>query len=249
MRRGNLGKPARVEIPVKAKSILGFDYLLKLSSKRKTVSVEVAECRVTVRAPMKIEEAFVSQWVLSHRQWVLKKLEQQRMVQTQIPVPEYNSGSQFILLGKKYTLEIVKGSKSAVVQGDNVITVVYGSRMSSDPDSIRKILSRWCRTRAQELLIAKTRAYAAKLGVSIESIAFRQTRTKWGHCTKSGKIQYNWLIILAPEAIVDYLVVHEVCHRVHMNHSKPFWRLVESLCPEYDLSRRWLKRYGGALRL
>ena len=99
------------------------------------------------------------------------------------------------------------------------------------------------------MLADKTRNRAAELGVTVGDIRLRLTRSKWGHCTRSGIIQYNWLIALAPESVVDYLVIHEVCHRRHLNHSRAYWQLVESLCPDYLRRRQWLKDWGHTLVL
>ena len=77
----------------------------------------------------------------------------------------------------------------------------------------------------------------------------RFTRSKWGHCTSEGVLQYNWHIVLAPEPVVDYLVAHEVCHLRHLNHSAHFWALVASVCPDYQAQRDWLKANGRCLTL
>jgi predicted metal-dependent hydrolase len=81
----------------------------------------------------------------------------------------------------------------------------------------------------------------------ITDIRFRKTKTKWGHCTSKGVLQYNWLIMLAPNSVIDYMISHEVCHLKHMDHSKRFWSLVDSVCPNSDRFIDWLREHEHRL--
>ena len=255
-RAGNLSRLNIAEIPVEANDLLGFAYVLKLSSKRKTLSLEVTAGSVIVRAPKGVNRSYLADWVLQRRLWVLEKLAEQHHRESQIITPSYRDGSRLKWLGVEYPLRILHGAKSSVsLQDDGVLTVTLGARLASvavansDEHHTRNKVFNWYQSRARELLIDKTQYYATELGVSITAITLRQTKTKWGHCTREGKIQYNWLIVLAPEPVVDYLVVHEVCHRVELNHGKRYWKLVESLCPDFQRQRRWLKDWGHTLKL
>ena len=100
-----------------------------------------------------------------------------------------------------------------------------------------------------QILSRKTLALAARLGKTVSKITIKATKTKWGHCTSRGAIQYNWQILLAPEPVVDYLVAHEVSHLIHHDHSPAFWARVARICPDYLALRRWLKQQGGQLVL
>jgi predicted metal-dependent hydrolase len=95
----------------------------------------------------------------------------------------------------------------------------------------------------------KTRYYARELGLEhkLGKVTYRKTRTKWGHCDESGDIQFNWLLMLAPKPVLDYLIAHETSHLRYLNHSARFWRTVESLCPRYKEHRDWLTNNGHRL--
>ena len=97
--------------------------------------------------------------------------------------------------------------------------------------------------KASEYILPRARGLAQVIGVDqkITEIKLRKTKSKWGHCTSQGIIQYNWLIMLAPYSIIDYMITHEVCHLIHMDHSRRFWNLVESICPNYEDYIQWLK--------
>lgn len=89
--------------------------------------------------------------------------------------------------------------------------------------------------------------YAARMGVSFESITIRSQKTRWGSCSSKGNLNFNCLLLLAPEEVLDYVVVHELSHRLEMNHSAAFWQKVEAVLPDYKVRRRWLKENGTAL--
>ena len=89
--------------------------------------------------------------------------------------------------------------------------------------------------------------YAEKLGVSYGKITLRQQKTRWGSCSSEKNLNFNWKLILAPPEVLDYVVVHELCHRKYMNHSKQFWAEVAKVMPDYKKCERWLKEEGSLL--
>ncbi len=101
--------------------------------------------------------------------------------------------------------------------------------------------------RALEVLPARVQWYAGRLGVSYGRITIRNQKTCWGSCSAKGNLNFNCLLMLAPPEVADYVVVHELCHRLEMNHSRRFWELVEGEMPDYRERRRWLKENGPAL--
>lgn len=93
----------------------------------------------------------------------------------------------------------------------------------------------------------KVKEYAAVLGVNYGRITIRNQRSRWGSCSAKGNLNFNCLLVKAPERVCDYVIVHELCHRLEMNHSERFWKQVESVLPDYRERRKWLKENGGAL--
>lgn len=100
---------------------------------------------------------------------------------------------------------------------------------------------------AEEVFPARAAFYAGKMGISYGRITIRRQKTRWGSCSQSGNLNFNCLLMLAPPGVVDYVVVHELCHRIEMNHSPRFWELVGEVYPDYDRWKRWLKENGGRL--
>ena len=101
------------------------------------------------------------------------------------------------------------------------------------------------KARARELFARRTAHFSAVKGVDYGRISVRQQKTRWGSCSVRGNLNFNWKLALMPEEILDYVVVHELAHRVEMNHSPRFWAVVETVLPDWRERRRWLKQHGG----
>ena len=100
----------------------------------------------------------------------------------------------------------------------------------------------------EELFRARAAHFAPALGVSFGRVRVKDQRTRWGSCSPAGDLNFNWRLTLAPPEVLDYVVIHELAHRLEMNHSRRFWRHVERLCPEHRDRRRWLRRNGAGLQ-
>jgi predicted metal-dependent hydrolase len=102
-------------------------------------------------------------------------------------------------------------------------------------------------TQAMKLIPQKVHYYAQIIGVTYGRITIRNQRTRWGSCSGKGNLNFNCLLLLMPEEVLDYVVVHELCHRKEMNHSARFWEEVEKILPDYRQRRKWLKDNGGRI--
>ena len=102
-------------------------------------------------------------------------------------------------------------------------------------------------TRAKRILPPKVDKYAKIIGVDYNHITIRLQKSRWGSCSGKGNLNFNCLLMRAPEEIIDYVVVHELCHRLEMNHSDRFWAHVEKVIPDYKERRKWLKEHGSEL--
>lgn len=101
--------------------------------------------------------------------------------------------------------------------------------------------------KARNHLASLTEYWAEKIGVSYGRISIRGQKTRWGSCSSKGNLNYNYLLILCPDDVIEYVVIHELCHRIYMNHSKRFWEKIEEFCPNYRQARKWLKQNGNSL--
>lgn len=227
-----------------------FDFVIVRSARRRSISIEVQAAKVVVRSPPGVTEKVLHQFLREKSVWVQQKIHAQQQMLEAIPQYNYSAGSRLPYLGRELSLILGTGSEARVVLHDQQLHVLLSRRRRlSVPEQTRRLVHAWYQQQALKLLTDKTDVLAAQMNLHHIGVNIRTTRSKWGHCTSRGAIQYNWQIILAPEPIVDYLVAHEVSHLRHHNHSRAFWQLVESVCPDYVQYRAWLKTHGQQLVL
>lgn len=225
-----------------------FAFELVRSARRRSISIEIAKAQVVVRAPYFVAKADIEKFVREKSLWVQQKLAQQEQQLSALPTYNFANGSSLPYLGGQLTLVVHTQPKADVVRYGAQLLVILTSRSRlPDEQQTKRLVCQWYQEQALTLLQAKTDAAVARLGAKYAGITIKATRSKWGHCTAQGAIQYNWQILLAPEPIVDYLVAHEVSHLLHHNHSPAFWAVVGSLCPDYKKRRAWLKTHGMQL--
>lgn len=122
--------------------------------------------------------------------------------------------------------------------------LLVGVPAGADVDAV---VERWYRREAREVLLARSRDLAARMDAHLVDVTVRDPRSRWGSCSRAGRISYSWRLLLAPESVLDYVVAHEVCHLRRHDHSPAFWELVHEACPEAGEARRWLRRHGPDL--
>lgn len=227
-----------------------IDYSIARSARRRSISIEVRAGKVVLRAPMTVADSVLLTFLSQKADWVRSKIAEQQVIVDAVPTRSYDAGAQLPFMDQSLTLVIGIGATAAVKRVDNNLHVLLSSRSSqSREQQIKRLVSRWYQQQAAALLTQKTQQLCQRMALVCTQVTIKATRSKWGHCTSAGAIQYNWQILLAPEAIVDYLVAHEVSHLRHHNHSAEFWALVGSVCPDFKQRRQWLKQQGAHLVL
>ncbi|MEA1992789.1 MAG: M48 family metallopeptidase, partial [Euryarchaeota archaeon] len=112
---------------------------------------------------------------------------------------------------------------------------------------IRQALINWYRSHAKKKILERVEKYQSKIGVTPAKVRVKKQRKRWGSCSTRGNLNFNWRIIMAPMSLVDYVVVHELVHLTHPNHSREFWGMVASVLPDYDERRERLRIKGNRL--
>ena len=157
------------------------------------------------------------------------------------------TGDTLPYLGDTLTLTVVredrKSGRIKRVMNRLIMTVPY----EADVSFRARLLDKWFRKEALAVLTEKAEEYAKFYGVSFTKIYIKDQKSCWGSCSSKGNINFNWRILLAPETVCDYIVIHEICHRLEMNHSKRFYTAVYKFCPDYDRCNAWLKSHGAEL--
>jgi predicted metal-dependent hydrolase len=149
--------------------------------------------------------------------------------------------------GEKYEIKYSQRQflKPKVVMGKSTITVFP----SEDAKRHRTLLIDELRNQASEKIKRKVRYFADKYGFKIKKVAIKDTVSRWGSCSSDRNININWRLALAPTRVMDYVIIHELCHTKEMNHSPRFWALVESCMPDYQVYDHWLRSHGQGIIL
>lgn len=231
-------------------SPIDIDYTIARSARRRSISIEIRAGKVVLRAPIDVADSVLLAFLQQKMAWVKRKVAEQQTRALVIPERHYAEGLLLPFMDQTLSLVIGIGKVAAVQRVDNNLHVLLSNRSAHPREQqIKRLVSRWYEQQALQLLTQKTLMLSSSLNLSCTQVTIKATRSKWGHCTSRGAIQYNWQILLAPEPIVDYLVVHEVSHLRHPNHSAEFWGLVASICPDFKQRRAWLKHQGSQLIL
>ncbi|MGK0399386.1 MAG: putative metal-dependent hydrolase [Gammaproteobacteria bacterium] len=177
--------------------------------------------------------------------WIQQKIALYPQTQV-ITEKQYISGEAFSYLGRNYRLKVIEGELTPLklVQGRLTMSAPKGSSQSK---LIKYALTSWFRRRAELKLREKIMRYSPIVGVQTNGYKVKEFQSRWGSCTSSGRVDLNWKIIMAPNRVVDYVVVHELCHLKQHDHSPQFWKLVESIMPDYLESKEWLRVHGASL--
>ncbi len=217
-------------------------------SKRKTVALIIRpDGSLEVRAPLRLPKKDILEWVASKSGWIEKhrqQILQAQAEQAKSALRPFQSGDLIYVLGKTYPLRIVKTQTETLqLQKTRLL-------MSSDllPDA-RAALQRFLTNMLNWTLSLRISVFAAQIGKQPTKIRITQARTRWGSCSSKGSIAFNWRLAMAPPEIVDYIIVHELAHLIHPNHSRAFWDEVARILPDYKARKQWLKRYGSWLTL
>jgi len=233
--------------------MITFDYQVIRRPRRKTASISVKpDCSVQILVPSTLPEQKVVELVDRKSRWIQGKIALFREIQRKQRPKEYVSGESFTYLGRNYRLKVVEGDPRddvKLMNGRFYAHVPSNSSQDAQNRLVMEQLTRWYRQHAAVRLRQKTRRYADKMNVSPVSVGVKDYRSRWGSCHTDGRIFFNWRIIIAPHSVVDYVVVHELCHLVHDDHSRKFWRLLGSVIPDYVERKEWLKVNGSSLKV
>ena len=223
-----------------------FQVDVKRTNRKKTASIKIEQGVVQVIVPKNLPQKEIDDLLKQKSDWIRKKL----IIQQSVPVSkpkEFVSGESFTYLGRNYRLKVLTGQLQPVKLKQGYLQVTVPVEQKSDQALIRKLLQDWYLDRASEKLEQKTVKYAQQIGVQPSKIRVREYKSRWGSCSVRGEVSYNWRIIISPNPVVDYVVVHELCHLIHHNHSKQYWNQVRSIVPDYQSKRDWLKTNAGLL--
>ncbi|WP_242647778.1 M48 family metallopeptidase [Lacrimispora saccharolytica] len=239
----------------KERGMVSFDdgstcYYRIIQSDRRTLALQVTKTgEVFVRIPNRLAFRTGHELVQKNRDWVFAQLARVRTPREQQESFHWADGASLLLYGHHRVLVVNPDhkKKSFCVQATKerlVVSCPGGPYEEKErEEALEEAVKLWYKQEARRYLAEKTARWSAVMKVDYGRIAIRNQATRWGSCSSRGNLNFNWRLVLLPEELADYVVVHELAHRIHMNHSHAFWEVVERELPDYRLRRRELKGY------
>jgi len=224
----------------------GFSYVIERRPRRRTVGIQVSpDGKVLVAAHPLVPHLYVKRLLRDKAAWVQGKLAAAAALAEHINSRSYAEGDCITFLGREYRLCFAGRSRLDEVSGE----LHLGMRGEAHREAVIASLTRWYKRQAKAVLNERTSLLASRLGKEPELVGIKSYRSRWGSCHSDGRIYFNWRLVMAPLAVIDYVVAHELCHLLHHNHSPAFWDEVGKLFPGCKEQRRWLRRNGRFLEL
>lgn len=229
---------------------INIQFKVKRGRRMKTVALQIQpDSTVVVLSPAFLDTEKIKQIVLKRARWIIRKQEKIKRLKINITEKEFVSGESFLYLGRRYRLKVIKTNRTEddncrLINGRFYIEInekLQGKAAASD---IREKLIGWYSNQARDKIMERIEKYSKLLGVKPRKIIIKNQEKRWGSCSCSGIIRFNWKIIMAPMSVLDYVIIHELCHLIQQNHSPEFWSKVESIIPSFKSKREWLKENG-----
>ncbi len=216
------------------------NYVLK-RSKRKTVSLTIkANCTVLVNAPLKASKRQIDEFVAKHSIWIDKQITRAAELNRQREAFVTDYGTLLYFFGKKLPI-VADGIKKATLTENAVIMPQGLSR-----EEIKEKLITLYKETAREYITIRLPCYSSLTGIDYSRFTISSAKTNWGSCT-ADRLHFSWHLIMAEKEVIDYVIIHELTHIKHHNHSNAFWYEVSKYCPEWKELRARLKFYSEVL--
>jgi hypothetical protein len=239
----------RLTVARKGKTTLDgqtISYIVKRSANAKHIRLEVkSETGLTVVIPKSYNARYIPDLLEAKRGWILSKLAKYGRLRPYRTENELKSGDTITYLGQH--LEVVvqpnHGGGDSVRRERNKLVVA----LKAENGRLDLVVERWHRMQAAHLIRRKVERASAHLGFTYNRVVIRGQKTRWGSCSHKGNLSFNWKLIMAPEPVIDYVIIHELAHLKEMNHTERFWGLVAEHCPQWREHRKWLRDHGAEL--
>lgn len=223
-------------------SIAGHDLTIKRHPRRRRLALRVRAGQVELLAPKHLGVQTLTTFATHHQAWWLNALMTHPVGQPIIKL-QADAGAVWPLLGQDVRLSFEPGVRQTAFC-DQSAQLHCVLRQSNNAQARYKQVKAWWKDTAHHHLAERTRFFAQQWGQAPSDIQIKSYRARWGSCDAQRRIQYNWKLICLPAWVVDYVVVHELCHLKQMNHSAAFWREVNQLYPDTPQAKAWLKQHG-----
>ncbi len=228
-----------------------ISYSLRRSLRRRTMEISITPAATTrVVAPRFVALETIEHFIHSRSEWILQKITQKQAQLQAYGHKQYETGHDFLFMGKAYPLfvdRLANSSTKIILENDRLKVRAHAGTSQA---MIKSKLTRWYRRQAGEVFGARVFHHSRLMGLAPQKITVKTQKRLWGSCNHTDKsINLNWVLVMAPLEVIDYVIVHELCHLEVPNHSQRFWEKVKKFMPEYKQQEHWLKTHALQMRL
>ena len=217
-------------------------------SRRKTADIVIErDGRVLVRAPQTIPDERIEDMVEAKRYWIYKNLAEWRDLNATRVLREYRNGEGFLYLGRSYRLLLVANQEEALLLKNGRFCLRRDLVDRGEIAAAKTAFRDYYIARGTERIGQRVNYFSPKIGVAPRKVDVRELGNRWASCSPNGNLAFHWKCMMAPQTIIDYIVVHELCHFHHLDHTDAFWNEVDKALPSYGERKEWLRLHGAGL--
>ncbi len=218
--------------------IIEIDELIR--SHRRTISIMIdRDAKIIVRAPLNLSEKYIKDFINEKKKWINEKRREVLEQKKKRKKRKFVSGEKFLFLGEEYPLYFEKNPKQqfSFSMENKKFIIDEGFKEYAEV-----LFIQWYKLAAKGIIQEKLNAISGAVGIKYNSMKITSAKKRWGSCSGKKNLNFSYRLILAPEFVVNYVIIHELAHTIEMNHSKKFWKIVESIYPDYKKAEEWLKK-------
>lgn len=235
---------------MQSRQVHDIEYYLLPGSDRQTTDIVIErDGIITVRPPKRMTPEQVDETVLSKRMWIYRNLAEWRDLNASRVAREWVSGETFLYLGSCYRLQLVNEQDEPLKLKDGRFCLLREIVECQGRDAAHQVFESFYKVKGLPRMRKRVAYFAAKIGVTAGDVQIKDLGYRWASCTKRGNLYFHWKCLMAPLTIIDYIIVHELCHLHHRDHSDAFWNEVDKVLPDYRDRKEWLRMRGAKLDL
>jgi len=221
-----------------------IQYSIVKSKRRKTSQIVVDKDNVIVRTPTTKTFPEIRKIMKAKAKWIFRKQLEFKKIKPAISKITYSNGSKLPYLGRHHSLKIITNQNSNSAKLNKRHFVITLSQKKSSKKLVKHLYENWLMRQSEKMFPGKVKRFSRKLGANPSKLVIKNLKNRWGSTTKSGVINLNLNLLKAPEDVIDYVILHELCHLKIKVHNHHFWEYVRKYIPNYEEKKLWLDQHG-----
>lgn len=235
---------------MQVRQVQDIEYQLLPGAERQTTDIVIERDGVVrVRPPLKMTPEQVDETVFSKRMWIYRNLAEWHDLNATRVAREWVNGESFLYLGSSYRLSLVDAQDEVLKLKDGRFQLLRSAMESGGRDAAHLAFEQFYKDRGLPRIQQRVAFFAPKVGVFAGTVQVKDLGYRWANCAPDGSLSFHWKCLMAPLTVIDYIVVHELCHVRHRDHSDAFWNEVDKVLPNYGERKEWLRQRGAHLDL